>query len=163
LTSLRARFPGADLGALVVAVLGSSVAVIGTIGLSFLEVGLYVGPGYCPVPCPARGPFYSPYIPTFLIAVVLVAAIAPLLVSFVRRFWWAGVVCSLGGVGVPGAVWLTTSAYAPGPVQPLDLALLSWMLVIGAAVTAVGLTLLRPPRAIIPLPNTPPPHSNGAV
>jgi hypothetical protein len=167
-TPWRTRFPGRALAAFFVAIVGSALAAFGTVELSFLRFGVYTMPGLCMWgPCVTAGPHYYPYIPTFLIVVVLVAAVAPLVAAFVPRFWWAGVLCALGGAGVPGALWLSTTVYAPYPVQSFVVIWFSWLLVVGAAVTAVGLALLRPSRVPEPpsVPGhvlwTPPAYSNG--
>jgi hypothetical protein len=147
-----------------VAATGIAVAVAGAIGMSRLQFGVYTMPGACPGgPCIYAAPHYYPYIPTFLIAVVLGAAIAPLLAVLLPRFWWAGALCTLVGVGLPGAVWLTTALNPPYPVSPAIVIPLSWMLIAGAAITAVGLLLLTPPRIVVLATESPPATSNGVV
>jgi hypothetical protein len=157
----RTLFPGRALVALYVAISGSALAAFGTVELSFVRFGVYTMPGLCMGgPCVTVGPHYSPYIPTFLIAVVLVAAVAPLVAAFIPRFWWAGVLCTLVGAGLPGAIWLSTAVYAPYPVQSFLVVGLSWCLVVGAALTAIGLALLKPPS--VPEPPRVPAHVLGS-
>lgn len=164
MTSLRSTFPGRALAPLFIAIFGSGLAAVAAVGLSFLRFGVYTMPGFCTGgPCVTVGPHYDPYIPTFLIAVVIGAAVAPLVAALVPRYWWAGVLCVLGGVGVPGTFWLITAIYAPYPVQSIVVALLSWLLVSGAVLTAIGLVLLQPPRGEVRVLSGPPTQWNGTV
>jgi hypothetical protein len=156
-TPWRTRFPGRGLVTFLVAIVGSALATFGIVELSFLRFGVYTMPGLCMGgPCVTAGPHYYPYIPTFLIAVVLVTAVAPLIAAFVPRFRWAGVLCALVGVGVPGALWLSSAVFAPYPVQSFLVVGLSGLLVVGAALIVVGLALLKPPS--VPEPPRVPVH-----
>jgi hypothetical protein len=150
------------LARLIFATTGSVLALMGALGMSVQRFGVYTMPGFCTGgPCVTVGPHYYPYIPTFIIIVVSVAAVAPLAVALRPSFWWAGVACSLAGVGFPGVVWLLTSVSVPYPVQPFVVFVFSSLLVLGAALTTAGVVSLRLPRTPDRTSTSPSFSSNG--
>lgn len=113
--------------------------------LMFWPLGEYVGPGDCIGSTRCGGYFlYHPFLPALLGLVAVSTAILALLVLLRPRLWWAGAASVLGGAGSIGSLALAVSLPDFRTLPYGLLPGLSFFVILGAFVEALGLLMLRP-------------------